>query len=87
MAAQWTKIGKVTFAGETTITYKLEGTDFIVESRKRQIPHASRPGTWELTTFFVKRGREELIERRSLADAKRFAEVAARIDEEDEVEA
>ena len=51
---KWIKINKVVSVSKgTTITYRLEGTPYTVESRKRPIPHANREGTWDHTSYFV----------------------------------
>jgi hypothetical protein len=72
---KWIKTGK-TFSSEgSTVAYTLdEAPEMTIESRKRQIPHASRSGTWEYTSYFVLRDGEELIEKHSLRDAKEYAE-------------
>ena len=74
----WTKIGtKISALQGTTITYRLMGTSYTVESRKRPIPHANRPGTWEHTSYFVLKDGVELIEKFTLKAAKAFAEAEA----------
>lgn len=70
----WTKTSKVVSSEGTTITYSLDGTDYTVESRKRKIPHANRSGTWDHTSYFVLKDGEEVIEKYSLADAKKYVE-------------
>lgn len=71
----WAKTGKTVSAEGTIITYELSGTPYTVESRKRHIPHTNgRPGTWDHTSYFVLNEGEEVIEKYSLADAKKFAE-------------
>ena len=71
---KWVKIGKAIDDQGTTITYQAEGTNLTVESRKRQIPHANRGGTWEHTSYFVLKAGEEIQEKQSLAAAKEYAE-------------
>lgn len=72
---KWVKINKVVKGnGDTTITYRLEGTPYTVESRKRQIPHANARGTWSFTSYFVLRDGVEVTEKYTLGDAKRYAE-------------
>ena len=72
---KWVKAGKTVNAQGTTITYRLEGTPYTVESRKRHIPHANRSGTWGYTSYFVLRDGVEVKERHSLGFAKELAEV------------
>jgi hypothetical protein len=69
----WKKTGRQVTGEGTTIIYSLSGTDITVESRKRHIPHASRPGTWDHTSYFVVKAGVEVAERYSLADAKEYA--------------
>lgn len=72
---KWIKIGKrVSPTNGTTITYRLEGTPYTVESRKRHIPHANRGGTWDHTSYFVLRDGAEVAEKHALGFAKEFAE-------------
>jgi len=71
---RWTKTGKEISAAGTTITYTLDGTGYTVERRKRKISHANRSGTWDHTSYFVLKDGEEVIEKYSLADAKKYAE-------------
>ena len=69
----WTVIRRAVSAKGTTITYRLEGTPYTVESRKRAIPHANRSGTWDHTSYFVLKDGEEVIEKHTLRDAKQYA--------------
>ena len=72
---KWTKINKVVSVSKgTTITYRLEGTPYTVESRKRHIPHANRVGTWDHTSYFVLKDGVEVIEKHTLSGAKEYAE-------------
>lgn len=72
----WVKIGKEISKEGSTITYARLGTDYTIESRKRHIAHAGgRPGTWDHTTYFVLLAGRDLIEKMSLSDAKEFAEL------------
>lgn len=75
--AHWEKTGKAVTGEGTTITYTLAGTPYTVESRKRQIPHASRSGSWEHTTFAVLKGGQQVDTRHTLQDAKEIAEKLA----------
>ena len=76
---KWIKINKmVKGTGETTITYRLEGTPYTVESRRRQIPHANRQGTWGFTSYFVLKDGVEVKKQHSLGFAKEYAEVLYR---------
>lgn len=73
---KWIKTGKVVNAsGSTTITYRLEGTPYTVESRKRPIPHSNRSGTWNHTSYFVLKDGAEMAEKHTLANAKEYAEM------------
>ena len=75
MTVKWIKAGKrVSVGNGTTITYKLEGTPYTVESRKRPIPHANRSGTWDHTSYFVLKDGAEVAEKHTLGYAKEFAE-------------
>lgn len=72
---KWIKTGKTVIVGNgTTITYKLEGTPFTVESRKRTIPHANRSGTWDHTSYFVQKDGVDVAEKHTLRAAKEYAE-------------
>lgn len=72
---KWERTGKSVSAEGITITYQYVGTEYSIESRKRYIPHAGgRPGTWELTTYFILKDGKEVIERFSLKDAKEYVE-------------
>jgi len=70
----WKKIDKSENREGTTITYRGLGTDLIIQSRKRHIPHANGVGTWDHTTYFVLKDGKEVKELYSLRDAKDFAE-------------
>jgi hypothetical protein len=72
---KWIKTGKVVrTSGSTTIIYRLEGTPYTVESRKRPIPHANRVGTWSFTSYFVLKDGVEVTEKHTLGYAKEYAE-------------
>jgi hypothetical protein len=72
---KWIKINKVVKgSGETTITYRLDGTPYTVESRKRPIPHANRAGTWSFTSYFVLKDGVEVAEKNTLGYAKEYAD-------------
>lgn len=72
---KWIKTGKVVSAsGSTTITYRLDGTPYTVESRKRPIPHANRIGTWDHTSYFVLKDGVEVAEKHTLGHAKEYAD-------------
>ena len=70
----WKKIDRSENADGTTITYKAEGTPFIIQSRKRHIPHANGSGTWDHTTYVVMANGYEIATKQRLADAKAIAE-------------
>lgn len=72
----WTKLTRnVSAEGEVTITYRGDGTPLLLQSRKRNFPHANnRPGYWQATTYVVMRDGEDLAERRTKRDAEVWAE-------------
>lgn len=75
---KWFKIGRtVKGTGESTITYAADSARYIIESRKRAIPHANRSGSWMHTSYFLisEDGTEK--EYYSLRDAKNAAEKLA----------
>ena len=75
MTVKWVKTGKVVrTSGSTTIIYRLEGTPYTVESRKRPIPHANRSGTWDHTSYFVRKDGVDVAEKHTLRAAKEYAE-------------
>ena len=72
---KWVKINKTVIVGKgTTITYRLEGTPYTVESRKRPIPHTNGVGTWDHTSYFVLKDGVEVAEKHTLGRAKEYAE-------------
>ena len=73
---KWIKTDKKVIVGKgtTIITYRLEGTPYTVESRKRPIPHTNDVGTWDHTSYFVLRDGVEIAEKHTLGRAKEFAE-------------
>lgn len=79
----WEKIGRNVNAEGTTTTYRLAGTQMIVQSRKRHIPHANRSGTWDHTSFFVIDNGVEVAEKCRLQDAKEYAERRLKSKEEE----
>lgn len=77
MAFEWKKTGKEITSAGTTITYSAEGCGWIIESRKRHIPHSGRSGTWDHTTFAViLPGNPPLLiwEAQTMKDAKEYIE-------------
>ena len=72
--SRWIKEGRTVSPRGTTNTYRLVGTMYSVESRKRQILHANGSGTWLHTSYFVLRDGRQLVEKYSLKDAKEYAE-------------
>lgn len=70
----WIKTGRTVNSEGTTITYSGVDTNLTIESRKRHVPHANRAGTWDHTAYFVLKDGEEVAEKWSLREAKRFAE-------------
>ena len=72
---EWEKIDRNVNDEGTTITYRAkEDRRFIVQSRKRHIPHANRVGTWDYTSYFVIVNGKEIAEKNSLKAAKEYAE-------------
>ena len=71
---RWEKVERTVNSQGTTITYRAAGTNVIVQSRKRNIPHANNMGTWEYTSYFVLKDGEEIAEKHRLQDAKKYAE-------------
>lgn len=72
---EWEKIDRNVNDEGTTITYRAkEDRRFIVQSRKRHIPHANGVGTWDHTSYFVIVNGKEVAEKNSLKDAKEYAE-------------
>ena len=74
--ATWEKIERTVNSEGTTITYRLKGTNMIVQSRLRHIPHAGgRAGTWDSTSYYVlNNGVEVDPQFWRLQDAKECAE-------------
>lgn len=75
--SEWKKFGKTVSSEGTTITYAAADHEWIIESRKRHIPHSGRPGYWDHTTFaIVLPGDPPLLihECQSLTDAKEYIE-------------
>ena len=72
---KWIKTGRtVKGNGESTVFYESEDGKHRIESRKRAIPHASRPGTWMHTSYFLIWDDGSEKEFFSLQDAKSAAE-------------
>ena len=71
---KWVKIGREAGPEGTTITYALPGTDYLIKSYKRHIPHANGRGTWDYTSFFIFDKNDKLAEKTTLKDAKEFVE-------------
>lgn len=71
---KWKRMGRIVNAEGTTTTYWADIAPYTIESRKRHIPHANGIGTWDHTTYFVLWKGHELVEKWSLADAKKYAE-------------
>ena len=74
MAIEWKKIRKTQDVEGTKITYAGDGTPLQIVSWKRGIPHASRAGTWDYTSYLVMLGLTQLKELHRMADAKEWAE-------------
>jgi len=70
----WKRTGRIVSKEGTTTIYHATGKGCEIESRKRHIPHANGVGTWDHTTYWVKKDGKDVIEKYSLADAKEYAE-------------
>lgn len=70
MRADWKKAGTECLGnGEKTIIYANPAyPGLVIESRKRNIPHSGRGGTWSHTSYALVKGPEELTFH-SLTDA------------------
>ena len=71
----WIKTSRTVHAdGSAETRYEAVGTDFVIESRKRPIPHANGVGVWMHTEYFLifPDGHEKMMNR--LMDAKAAAE-------------
>ena len=74
---EWNKT-QVTFntiTGSRTIRYR--SGEYVIESRRRAIPHSGREGSWLHTTYFLIRPDGTEKEYHSMKDAKAAAEAAA----------
>ncbi len=74
---KWIRTGKTVNEEGTTIVYTNSKIDLVIESRKRHVPHASRSGFWDHTTYYVIHPNRTEREFYSLTDAKEFAEKIA----------
>lgn len=72
--AVWKKIDRNENSEGITITYRLEGTQILIQSRLRHIPHANGSGTWDHTSYFVLDNGKEVKESWRLSEAKAYAE-------------
>ncbi len=70
----WKRTGRIVSKEGTTTIYPAAGKGCEIESRKRHIPHANGVGTWDHTSYWVLNNCEQLVEKRSLRDAKEYAE-------------
>ena len=70
----WKRTGRIVSKEGTTTIYHAAGKGCEIESRKRHIPHANGVGTWDHTTYWVKKDGKDVIEKYSLAYAKEYAE-------------
>lgn len=71
---KWFKAGRAVHGnGESTTYYDTEDAKYQIESRKREIPHSNRAGSWMHTSYFLiwDGGGKEFW---SLKDAKNYAE-------------
>lgn len=78
MAVELEKLSKSVRMDGTTITYGVKGTPFLIQSRKKHIPHANGSGTWDHTSFFVMCRGFDVKEFQSLKDAKEWIEGSAK---------
>lgn len=74
MGLDWEKVEKSVNDLGTTITYQAKGTQLVVQSRKRKVPHTNRPGFWWHTSYFVLYNGNEMKEKQTLAEAKAYGE-------------
>ena len=75
---KWEKVGrKVCANGESTTYYEADGKDgrYVIESRKRAIPHANGDGFWMHTTYWLINPDGTEKEYYSLRDAKAAAKM------------
>ena len=77
---KWTKSGKLVVSDGTTIIYSCDESPYTIESRRKQIPHSNRSGSWEHTSYFVIKDGKDLKECFSLKDAKAYVEKLERGD-------
>lgn len=76
---KWSKIGRSVSPEGTTVIYCAEGhSALVIESRKRHIQHANGSGTWDYTSYFVVLDGQVQKEKRTLKEAKEFAESMVR---------
>lgn len=75
----WEKLSKSVRNDGTTITYGAKDSPFIIQSRKRHIPHANgRSGTWDHTTYVVMCRGFDVKTFYALKDAKEWVEGGAK---------
>ena len=77
---EWKIIAKRVTDEGTFIRYAADGCDCEVETRKREVPHASWSGTWTYTSYYVinpATGKEKEFHR--LSKAKEAAELLGRM--------
>lgn len=60
--------------GEAEVRYEKPDSSYVIESRKRAIPHSNRSGVWFHTSYFLIAYDGEEKEYWSLKDAKAAAE-------------
>jgi len=74
---KWIKTGRSVMGnGESTVYYESNDGRYLIESRKRAIPHANRNGFWFHTSYWLINA-DNLCEQKeyySLKDAKAAAE-------------
>lgn len=73
---RWEKTQKTVGVKGTTIRYERDGCPYSIESRKRHIPHANGIGTWDYTSYFILKDGKDIVEKRSLKDAKEYVRIA-----------
>jgi len=77
---KWEKVGTEIFHGELgeaakNITYRADGTDYEIQSRKRGVKHANGIGFWYHTTYWIMKDGKDLAEHYTMQRAKEKVEL------------
>lgn len=72
---RWEKTATEIDGGNKTIRYDSPDTPLIIESRRREIPHANGIGTWQYTEYFLIYPDGEEIKYHRMKEAKTSAEL------------